>query len=159
MSFCQQNLLNHKTIIVNIKEEYEMYKKQAGIIVAGAAIGGAQTFILREFVDGQYGPIIPGIGSWGNPSVVAGLAGGGVTSVLAVLGVLGKGPIKDDDQIYGLLAYGIPAIVGGIYSGLYPIGTPSAGGRLIRPTMTRVQPTLRVSNSQNTASRTREILA
>ena len=51
---------------------------KVGVVVMGAAIGSAQTFILREFVDKQYGTIIPGIGNWGYPSVVAGVGVGGI---------------------------------------------------------------------------------
>jgi len=98
---------------------------KAEIVIVGAAIGTAQTFVLREFADKIYGPIIPGIGAWGNPSVVAGIGAGGIATILGVLGLLGKGPITSEDTIGACLSYGVPALIGGIFSALYPVTAPA----------------------------------
>jgi len=117
-----------------------MVNKNVGIIVMGAAIGSAQTFILREFVDKQYGPIIPQLGVWGYPSVVAGIGIGGIVTLLGVAGASGYGPVRGD-AITACLAYGIPALIGGVLSALYPVTSPPRA-RLSQGTVVRAPSTV-----------------
>lgn len=100
--------------------------KKVILVGIGAGIGAAQTIILREYVDKQYGSVIPQIGNWGNPSVLAGVGIGGVATALGALGMVGKGPIKSETTATSLVAYGISALVGGVLSALYPV-TAGAG--------------------------------
>jgi len=123
---------------------------KVGVVVMGAAIGSAQTFILREFVDKQYGTIIPGIGNWGYPSVVAGVGIGGIATLLGIMGTMGKGPLYGDAAT-AALSYGVPALIGGIFSALYPV-TPAAGARLTAPSSAPALKTVRVTPTRTAPS-------
>jgi len=125
---------------------------KVGVIVMGAAVGSAQTFILREFVDKQYGTIIPGIGNWGYPSVVAGVGVGGIATLLGIMGTMGKGPLYGDSAI-AALSYGIPALIGGIFSALYPVA-PAGRVRAATPTLRLTPQTVRVAPVRTTPSTT-----
>jgi len=118
-------------------------------IAVGAGIGGAQTFILKAYVDEQIGPIIPGIGGFGYPSSVAGWGAGGIATILGLLGKTGKGPIRGEIADFAL-SYGIPALIGGVLSG-YLSGetTPPASARapVMRLASTSVTPGRLVSTT------------
>lgn len=93
----------------------------------GAGIGALQTPLLREFVDRAYPTTnIPSLGGFGTPSSLAGTVGGGLA---LATGIIGSTKGKDGRQrlsqnvIVPAIDYGIVAIVGGIFSGLYPAVT------------------------------------
>ena len=105
-------------------------KKTIAVMTAGAGAGIAQTFILREYVDKQYGliPGLEGLGGFGTYSAMGGLIAGGVTTALGLVSVLtGKITTNETIQI-GLIGYGIPALSGGILSAVFP--HPAVGLRL-----------------------------
>lgn len=138
--------------------------RRVGVIVMGTAIGTAQTFLLREFVDKQYGPVLPQLGAWGYPSVLAGLGIGGITTLLGVAGLGGYGPLRGDATIVAL-AYGIPALVGGVLSALYPVTPPAAARARVTPGLAlRLTPTVRpatktITTEAATKPVSKEILA
>ena len=110
-------------------------------MTAGAGAGVAQTFILREYVDKVQGPI-PGLevlGGFGTYSALGGLVAGGVTTVAGLISVLTGKITRSEAVQLGLLGYGIPALGGGVLSGLFPV----AGGLRAAPTirLTSVAPT------------------
>lgn len=110
-------------------------------MTAGAGTGIAQTFILREYVDKVYGPVpgLDALGGFGTYSALGGLIAGGVTTVAGLVSVL-TGKITSNEAVQlGLLGYGIPALSGGVLSGLFPV----AGGLRAAPTirLTTVAPT------------------
>jgi len=122
-----------------------MMDRRVILTAGGAAIGAAQTLILREVVDKQYGQVLPQLGNWGYPSVLAGIVGGGIATAV---GISGKLP---SDTSLALLAYGVPAIVGGVLSALYPVATAPAaraapklklaGATTLKPTATKATAT------------------
>lgn len=105
-------------------------KKGLAVLTAGLGVGTAQTFILREYVDKTYG-VIPGLGmlkGFGTYSALGGIISGGVATGLGLVSVL-TGKITRNETIQlGLIGYGIPALSGGILSGLFP-AIPIAGLR------------------------------
>lgn len=125
----------------------------------GAGIGTAQTYLLREYVDPTYGRIIPQIQGFGTISSLAGWSIGLITTILGVAGYMGKGPLRGNTVAQnGLIAYGIPALVGGIISGIYPatlLRAPARARAAARPTLrpvTTVRPT--AANSLRTVATT-----
>lgn len=111
-------------------------KKTAAIVVASVGTGSAQTFILREYVDKTYGliPGLEGLKGFGTYSAMGGIISGGITTGLGLVSIL-TGKITRNESIQtGLIGYGIPALSGGILSGLFPHpSVPIAGLRLKAP--------------------------
>jgi len=87
-------------------------------VAVGAGVGTAQTFLLYEF----YNPtIIPGIGGFGRLSSMLGWTLGTATLMIGLVGAIGKGPLSRYDTMnMGLVSYGLPSLIGGILTGLYP---------------------------------------
>lgn len=108
-------------------------KKTAAVAVASSGAGLAQTFILREYVDKEYGyiPGLEGLGGFGTYSAMAGLISGGITTALGLVSVLTGKITKNETIQLGMISYGIPALSGGILSGLFP--HPAVGLRLKAP--------------------------
>lgn len=107
-------------------------KKSIAIMTAGAGAGIAQTFILREYVDKEHGliPGLDGLGGFGTYSAMGGIISGGITTGLGLVSVL-TGKITTNETIQlGLIGYGIPALSGGILSGLFP--HPAVPGLTLR---------------------------
>lgn len=104
-------------------------KKSIAVMTAGSGVGIAQTFILREYVDKKYGQIpgLEGLKGFGTYSALGGIISGGITTGLGLVSVL-TGKITRNEMIQmGLIGYGIPALSGGILSGLFPaITIPAA---------------------------------
>ena len=86
---------------------------------AGLAAGGLQGYGLREFVDKKYR--IDALGDFGQPSVLAGLIGGGTALGLGLAGLMGKGPLRGEFATGIATTYGITALATGIYSLLFPV--------------------------------------
>ena len=86
---------------------------------AGLAAGGLQGYLTRGFVDTKYR--IDALGDFGQPSVLAGLIGGGTALGLGLAGFLGKGPLRSDFATGIATTYGITALATGIYSLLFPV--------------------------------------
>lgn len=112
-------------------------KKNAAVVVASSGAGLAQTFILREYVDKAYGKIpgLDGLGGFGTYSAMGGIIAGGITTGLGLVSVL-TGKITRNETIQlGFIGYGVPALSGGILSGLFPVTVTPAppGGRLRAP--------------------------
>lgn len=107
-------------------------------MTAGAGVGIAQTFILREYVDKEHGliPGLEGLGGFGSYSAMGGLISGGITTALGLISVL-TGKITTNETIQvGLIGYGIPALSGGILSGIFP--HPALGLKLKAPGNTKI---------------------
>ena len=97
----------------------------AGAIGAGA--GALQTPLIREFVDRKYPTTnIPALKGFGTPSALIGLISGGLGLSVGAIG-MSKGkdgrPRLADVYVEPAIDYGIVALVGGIFSGLYPAVT------------------------------------
>jgi len=86
---------------------------------AGLAAGGLQGYGLREFVDKKYR--IDALGDFGQPSVLAGLIGGGTALGLGLAGLMGKGPLRGEFATGIATTYGITALATGIWSLLFPV--------------------------------------
>lgn len=86
--------------------------------IGGAAVGALQTPLLREYLDPKYPALIPQLGTFGTPSALAGMVGGGI-ALVAALYANAKRKLSDV-QISALETYGTVALVGGVLSGLYP---------------------------------------
>jgi len=86
---------------------------------AGLAAGGLQGYLTREFVDTKYR--IDALGDFGQPSVLAGLIGGGTALGLGLAGLMGKGPLRGEFATGIATTYGITALATGIYSLLFPV--------------------------------------
>lgn len=108
-------------------------KKSIAVMTVGAGAGLAQTFILREYVDKEQGliPGLEGLGGFGTYSAMAGIIGGGITTALGLVSVLTGKITKNETIQIGLIGYGIPALSGGILSGLFP--HPAVGLRFKTP--------------------------
>lgn len=85
----------------------------------GAAIGSAQTFILREDVDRNRQPLIPQLGQWGTASCVIGIGTGLLATIAGVAGALYGVGLKNPRLQLAAVSYGIPAIVTGVASGYF----------------------------------------
>ncbi|MDI6860219.1 MAG: hypothetical protein QMC85_06965 [Methanocellales archaeon] len=104
-------------------------KSEAGAITVGATIGTAQTPLLREYVDKKYpDKRITALKGFGTPSSLAGTVGGGLLTLAGLYGVTtGKG-IRTSTSQAAALGYGVPALVGGLLSGIFPaIPAPGLG--------------------------------
>ena len=110
-----------------------MEKKTIAVMTAGSGVGLTQTFILREYVDKEYGliPGLEGLGGFGTYSAIGGIVSGGITTALGLVSVLTKKITRNETIQIGLISYGIPALSGGILSGIFP--HPAIGLRLKAP--------------------------
>jgi len=120
-------------------------KKTVGILVTSLGVGSAQTYILREYVDKVHGKIpgLEGLGGFGTYSAMGGIIAGGITTVAGLVSFLTKKITKNVNIQMGLIGYGIPALSGGILSGVFPVETPllraaPAGARLNKASPTSV---------------------
>ncbi|GAI55353.1 unnamed protein product [marine sediment metagenome] len=103
-------------------------------VVATSSSGGiVQTWILREYVDKEYGliPGLEGLGGFGTYSAIGGILSGGITTGLGLISILTKKITKNETIQLGLIGYGIPALSGGILSGLFP--HPEVPGLRLKP--------------------------
>lgn len=101
-------------------------------ILAGSALGTAQTFILREFVDTPMAtsynsgtttspPFLKTqLKGYGSPSSFIGIVDGIATLGLGMYGASTGKIIKNDAINFGLIGFGASALTGGILSGMYP---------------------------------------
>ena len=110
-------------------------KKSMAVVVAGSGAGLAQTFILREYVDKTYGliPGLEGLGGFGTYSAIGGIISGGVTTALGLVSILTRKITTNETIQLGLIGYGIPALSGGILSGLFPHPDVPIAGRVKAP--------------------------
>jgi len=115
---------------------------------AGLAAGGLQGYGLREFVDTKYR--IDALGDFGQPSVLAGLIGGGIALGLGLAGFRGKGPLRSDFSTGIATTYGITALATGIYSLLFPVKKEQAAAAA-RPKAV-AKPPVRVVRSETKAA-------
>ena len=106
----------------NISVLIVMEKKTIAVMTAGSGVGLTQTFILREYVDKEYGliPGLEGLGGFGTYSAIGGIVSGGITTALGLVSVLTKKITRNETIQIGLISYGIPALSGGILSGIFP---------------------------------------
>lgn len=126
-------------------------KKTIAVLTAGAGAGIAQTFVLREYVDKVYGKIpgLDALGGFGTYSAMAGIVGGGITTALGLVSVL-TGKITRNETIQiGLIGYGIPALSGGILSGVFPHPAVELGLRLRAPGTSATQIKLKSAGIPN----------
>lgn len=80
---------------------------------AGALVlGTAQPILLRQYVDTQFGAVIPQLGVYGTPSFLIGAVAGGIATVAAVASLVWNKGIRDPVLAKTLLAYGVPALTG-----------------------------------------------
>ena len=86
---------------------------------ACAAVGTAQTFILREYVDKNYAPLIPQLGQWGMASTVIGIGAGIVATVAGLAGMFYNVGLRNPKHQLAALSYGVPAIVSGVAAGYF----------------------------------------
>jgi len=104
-------------------------------IGAGAGVGIAQTFVFREYVDAQLGPI-PGISDvlpypWGNWSSTGNILIGGIVFGVSQFTKLFKGNVKSFASMYGFAT-----IIGGVMNGIFP-PVPAARARARAPVARR----------------------
>ena len=114
---------------------------------AGLAAGGLQGYGLRTFVDTKYR--IDALGDFGQPSVLAGLAGGFTALGLGLAGFMGKGPLRSDFATGIATTYGITALATGIYSLLFPVKKEQAAAARPRAV---AKPPVRVVRSETKAA-------
>lgn len=93
----------------------------------GAGVGALQTPVIREFVDRAYPTTnVAFLKGFGTPSSLVGTVGGGLA---LAAGAIGSTKGKDGRQrlsenvVVPAIDYGIVALIGGIFSGLYPAVT------------------------------------
>lgn len=93
----------------------------------GAGVGALQTPVLRQFVDKAYPTTnLPFLKGFGTPSSLVGTVGGGLSLAAGAIGTTkGKDgrPRLSDNIVVPAIDYGIVALIGGIFSGLYPAVT------------------------------------
>ena len=109
-------------------------KKSIAVLTAASGASIAQTFVLREYVDKVYGPVpgLEALGGFGTYSSLGGIISGGAATALGLVSVL-TGKITRSEMVQmGLIGYGIPALSGGVLSGLFPAIT-IPGARLRAP--------------------------
>jgi len=118
---------------------------------AGLAAGGLQGYLTREFVDTKYR--IDALGDFGQPSVLAGLIGGGTALGLGLAGFMGKGPLRSDFATGIATTYGITALATGIYSLLFPVKKEQAAAAAAAAKPKAVaKPPVRVVRSETKAA-------
>lgn len=96
----------------------------------GAGVGALQTPLIRVYVDPTYGSVIPQLGTFGTPSALAGMIGGGSAIAIGALGMTrGRNGMQrlSDKVIEPAIDYGVTAFVGGFMSGLFPCGAGGPG--------------------------------
>lgn len=113
-------------------------KREAGALVASSAVGTAQTPLLREYVDKKYPTKrIVALKGFGTPSSLTGTVGGGFLTLAGVYSVMtGKG-IRDLATQAAAMGYGVPALVGGVLSGVFPAIPVEAAGMGVLRRVTR----------------------
>lgn len=93
----------------------------------GAGVGALQTPVLRQFVDKAYPTTnLPFLKGFGTPSSLIGTVGGGLALAAGAIGsTKGKDgrPRLSENIVVPAIDYGIVALIGGIFSGLYPAVT------------------------------------
>jgi len=93
----------------------------------GAGVGALQTPVIRQFVDKAYPTTnVPFLKGFGTPSSLVGTVGGGIALAAGAIGTTkGKDgrPRLSDNVVVPAIDYGIVALIGGIFSGLYPAVT------------------------------------
>jgi len=103
----------------------------------GAALGPAQTFLLREYVDTPMAndflngktttyPFIKPLGGFGTPSALAGIVGGIIGLGLGYIGVKKGKVVKTFNGQLALITYGASALTSGLFSGIYPTAAASS---------------------------------
>lgn len=100
-----------------------MDRATAGRVIAGAGIGTALPFLLRQHVDDRYS--IEQLGNWGKPSVLVGIISG-----IAGIGLGLTGRVSERIADF-LVSYGVPALIEGILFGIYPKQTTATGAARI----------------------------
>jgi len=120
---------------------------------AGLAAGGLQGYGLRTFVDTKYR--IDALGDFGQPSVLAGLIGGGIAFGLGLAGFRGKGPLRSDFATGIATTYGITALATGIYSLLFPVKREQAAAA--RPRVVAKPPVRVVRGETRAAPKTPQV--
>lgn len=96
-----------------------MRKEDIITMGACAAIGSAQTFVLREYVDRNRAPLIPQLGQWGTASCVIGIGAGLAATIAGIAGAVYGVGLKNPKLQLAAVSYGIPAIVSGVASGYF----------------------------------------
>jgi len=122
-----------------------MDKKETGIVIAGATVGTAVPFLMREYIDDKWS--VEQLGNWGKPSVLTGIITGGLATAL---GAFFGGKIRSEDLRTFLVSYGVPALVEGILFGIFPKQTTTAPARaraVVTTTPMRVSSTTKTSAS------------
>lgn len=93
----------------------------------GAGIGALQTPLLREYVDRKYPTTnIPALKGFGYPGTLIGLITGGSALTVGAVGMTkGKDgrPRLQDMYVEPAIDYGVTALVGAAFSGLFPAVT------------------------------------
>lgn len=100
--------------------------------VLGSAIGGAQTMLLREYVDTPMANdflngktttkplLVKQLQGFGTPSAVAGMVGGLIGLGLGLYAQKSGKILRTVDEQIAALTYGAGALTTGILSGIYP---------------------------------------
>lgn len=91
--------------------EFTSDQKKTAIIAAAAAVGVAQSLILKKFMDPTTPTLMAQLGTFGKPSALIGIAGGLGAILLSVF------VLKDNPYTHALTAYGGAALVSGLLSG------------------------------------------
>ena len=101
----------------------------------GAALGPAQTFLLREYVDTPMAneflnkkrkyPFVKPLKGFGTPSALAGIVGGIIGLSLGYVGAKKGKIIKTFNGQLALITYGASALTSGLLSGMYPTAAAS----------------------------------
>ena len=91
----------------------------------GAGIGALQTPLFREFVDKKYPTWAwTSLNGFGKPSALIGMGAGAAALLIGGVGATkGKDgrPRLSDMPVAAAIDYGIVSLIGGIFSGLYPV--------------------------------------
>jgi hypothetical protein len=102
----------------------------------GAALGPAQTFLLREYVDTPMAndflngktttyPFVKPLKGFGTPSALAGIVGGIIGLSLGYVGAKKGKIIKTFNGQLAMITYGASALTSGLLSGIYPTSAAS----------------------------------
>lgn len=102
--------------------------REAGALTIGATIGTSQTPLLRQYADkkktngAEELRHVKALKGFGTPSALGGIGAGLVAALLGISGAAGKGPTsRNPEATAGLIGYGIPALISGIFSGVWPV--------------------------------------
>lgn len=86
--------------------------------MGATAVGVAQTYLIREFVDKKSTyPLVNFLGKYGTASCLAGVGLGGVATVAGLVGMSTRHLSNDPFVNNMLVSYGVPALVSGVLSG------------------------------------------